>query len=221
MQVWSPQRVAGVLPAWLCNSPRALGILGHASLLAGHAPPTQSSPVERGAMVRTRMLCQTIPDPPADLMVVPPDPAPGLTTRERYGQHTADPFCSGCHQLMDPIGFGFEHFDTVGKYRSHEEGKPIDATGNLIGSIDADGEFDGLDELSVKLAASEDLRRCLSNKWFEFAFKRPGSTDSVCSVNVLNDALAQSNNDLRELMVALTRTDAFRFRAAIVAGEEN
>jgi hypothetical protein len=61
----------------------------------------------------------------------------------------------------------------------------------------------------------------VSNKWFEFAFKRPGSTDSVCSVNALNDALAQSNNDLRELMVALTRTDAFRFRAAIVAGEEN
>ena len=199
---------------------RARGVLGHGSLLSTHGSPSLSSPVLRGMFVRSRLLCQEIPDPPADLMVVPPDPEPGLPTRELYGQHTEDPSCAGCHQLMDPIGFGFENFDSVRRYREREQGQPIDASGELVGTMDIDGPFDGLDQLSERLAGSEDLRRCVTYQWFRHAFNRQESNASRCSTDAMTEALNSTGNNVRELMVALTRTDAFRYRRLVDSAEE-
>jgi hypothetical protein len=55
----------------------------------------------------------------------------GLSVRERLAQHRADPVCASCHQLMDPVGFSLENYDAVGRWRTSEEGKPIDASGGL------------------------------------------------------------------------------------------
>jgi hypothetical protein len=199
---------------------RAGGILGQGSLLASHASPSQSSPVLRGKFVRTRVLCQEVPDPPAELNVAAPDPEPGLTTRELYKEHTQDDFCAGCHQLMDPIGFGFEHFDAAGLYRAEEQGKPIDSSGEFVGT-DVDGEFDGVEELAMLLSSSDEVRSCVAKQWFRYGFNRLESEENVCTVQAMTEALAASNNDLRELLIALTRTDAFRYRRAIqtVEGE--
>ena len=122
---------------------------------------------------------------------------------------------------MDPIGFGFENYDAVGLYRTQEEGKPIDATGELVGTGDIDGEFDGLEELSELLAGSEHVRSCVAGQWFRYGFNRLESDQDTCTVGVMTDALRHSNNDLRELLVALTRTDSFRIRRAIQTGEGN
>jgi hypothetical protein len=199
---------------------RAGGILGQGSLLASHASPSQSSPVLRGKFVRTRVLCQEVPDPPAELNVAAPDPEPGLTTRELYKEHTQDDYCAGCHQLMDPIGFGFEHFDAAGLYRAEEQGKPIDSSGEFVGT-DVDGEFDGVEELAMLLSSSDEVRSCVAKQWFRYGFNRLESEENVCTVQAMTEALAASNNDLRELLIALTRTDAFRYRRAIqtVEGE--
>ena len=63
-----------------------------------------------------------------------PRSSPGVSTRERLRQHEVDPACSGCHQLIDPIGFGFEHFDAIGRYRDDDGGKAVDARGELVDS---------------------------------------------------------------------------------------
>jgi hypothetical protein len=187
------------------------GILTQASFLATQAKPNASSPVYRGKFVREALLCQTLPPPPADLVIVPPNPDPNATTKEQFKQHSEDPGCSGCHQLMDPIGFGFESYDGIGAWRSEQNGIAVDATGELFDTQDADGPFEGAVELAARLAASSQVRECVARHWFRFAVKR-GEVDDMDSVNAAQFAFAESGYDIRELMVAITLTDGFRYR---------
>ena len=102
------------------------GFLTQAGLLSLHAKPDRSSPVHRGHWVREAILCQ-IPPPPPDVVPEPPEIDETGTTRDQFEQHVSDPSCAGCHRMMDPIGFGFENFDALGRYRAEQGGQPIDA----------------------------------------------------------------------------------------------
>ena len=190
------------------------GLLTHAGFLAAHAHPDQSGPIQRGVAVRTNLLCTPPPPPPPDVDAIPPSPDPMATTREIFEQHTADPACAGCHVLIDGIGLGFEGYDAIGAYRATENGSPVDQTGAVVGS-DVDGEFDGAVELANMLATSEDVRSCVARQWFRYAFGRiEDPQGDACSLEVLDAAFAESDYNVRELMVALVQTDAFRYRYA-------
>jgi hypothetical protein len=191
---------------------RRSGILTHPALMTLYGKSNQSDPIHRGIFVRTRLLCQQLPPPPGDVEIVPPDLEPGLTTRERFDQHRDDPTCARCHQLIDPIGYGFEHYDALGRYRETEEGSPIDATGELILAGDATGPFDGAVELGAQLAGSDTVRECVARQFFRFAAGRIETDQDSCSLEALNQRFADSGYDLRELMVAVTTTDAFIHR---------
>jgi len=102
------------------DSPRQ-GILGHLSILAPHANESSTSATKRGAFLRETLLCGTIPEPPADVNTTIPSPSPtSLTLRDRVGVHLEDPFCAGCHQLMDPLGLALENFDALGRYQEDQ-----------------------------------------------------------------------------------------------------
>ncbi len=191
-----------------------MGLLTHPALMAQLSLPNQSSPVERGAFIREQLFCQALPPPPEDLVVVPPDPNPSLSTRERFIAHREDPACAGCHQLMDPIGFGFENYDAIGAYRLQEEnGQPVDARGELI-QTDTDGPFEGALELGHRLAESEMVRRCVAQQWFRFTFGRNETEADQCMLDDVYAAFEGSGWDIREALIALTRTDAFLYRRA-------
>jgi hypothetical protein len=192
------------------------GFLTHASLLAVHAKPNQSSPVHRGKFVREQLLCQILQPPPPDLMVEAPEVDPTATTREQFAEHSTNPACSGCHQLMDPIGFGFEHYDGIGKWRDLDHGIEVDASGELV-QTDIDGEFDGAVELAQKLAQSEQVRECVATQWFRFGYGRAEQPEDACNLERVQTAFATANYDIKELLVALTQTDAFMYRLAVVA----
>ena len=127
---------------------RAGGLLSQGAVLATHALPTSSSPIHRGVMVRERLLCQHLPPPPADLNISPPPVDPSLSTRERYAAHSDVPECAGCHLMIDPVGFGFEHFDGIGRYREMDGVHPVDASGEVVASPSSDGLFVGIGELA-------------------------------------------------------------------------
>ena len=140
---------------------RAAGMLTQGSFLAVHAKANQTSPVLRGKFVRAQLLCTPPPPPPPSIVVSPPVVDPRLPTRQRFAQHTADAFCASCHTLMDPIGFAFENYDPIGRWRDTDADVPVDATGALTGT-DVDGALDGVPSLAAKLAGSAevgDLRR--------------------------------------------------------------
>ena len=105
------------------------GLLTHGSVLTTYALADGSSPVHRGVLVRDRLLCDELPPPPANLDTSPPATDATGTTREKYEVHSTLPECASCHDLIDPIGFGFEHYDHLGRWRDTEDGHPIDASG--------------------------------------------------------------------------------------------
>jgi hypothetical protein len=191
------------------------GLLTQAGLLSVHALPDQSSPVHRGKMVREQILCQPMPPQPAGLVVVAPEVDPRRPTRERFGQHAADPACSVCHRLMDPIGFGLEGYDGIGRFRSSDGGRPVDAAGEITGTSDADGPFQGGRELAQRLAGSRDVRDCAATQWYRFAFGRLEGPGDTCSLKALQAAFAATGGDVRELLSALTTTEAFLNRPAL------
>ncbi|UJR82329.1 DUF1592 domain-containing protein [Sandaracinus amylolyticus] len=190
------------------------GLLTQPGFLSQHARGNQSSPVFRGRFVRERLLCQTLPPPPEDLLVVPPEPDPSASTRDRFEQHRSDPACSGCHELMDPIGFGFEHYDAIGRWRDRDEGFDVDASGRIVGTRETDGEFEGAVDLAHRLANSPDVHACLTQQWWEFAFRRTVEEADACSIDEVRRAFDESGRDLRALIIALVRTDAFLYRRA-------
>jgi hypothetical protein len=187
------------------------GLLMQGSLLAYNAHSDQTSPVHRGLLVRTRFLCDPVPPPPAEFEITVPEPAPGSTARERFAQHSADPACSGCHVLMDPLGFGFEAFDGVGRFRTEEAGAAIDVTG-MITESDVDGSFAGVEQLAARLSSSDEVARCYSLQWLRYAYGRGESSDDAGSIAEIDAAFAASGGDVLELLVALTQTDAFLYR---------
>ena len=140
-----------------------------------------------------------------------PDVDPNATTREQFAQHTEDPTCAGCHVLMEPIGFGFEHYNAVGLWRDKEHALPIDDSGEIVSTDEDNGVFHGVIELGDILAQSEQVRSCLVTQWFRFAHGR-GDTEKDDCKEILEDAFRESGGDVRELLVALTQTDAFRYR---------
>jgi hypothetical protein len=189
------------------------GFMTHPGLMALFAKPNRSSPIHRGKFVRETILCQTPPTPP-DNVPEPPSVDESQTTREQFAEHSENPVCAGCHSLMDPIGFGFEHFDGIGRYRDTEWGLEVDAAGELQGT-DIDGTFNGAVELAHLLASSEQVKACVVNQWFKFGYGRFETDEDECSVDEIHAAFAASNYDIKELIIALTLTDAFRYRHAV------
>ncbi len=188
------------------------GLLTQPSLLSVYANADQSSPVARGKFVRERLLCQSLPPPPQNINITLPALDPKLTTRERFSQHSTDAACSGCHRLMDPIGFGFENFDALGRWRDTESGKPVNSNGTFVATRDLDGDFAGAVDLARRVSKSEEVNDCMVLTWFRYGAGRGETTADACSLYGLRTAFKASGGNLRELLKSMTQTDAFRYR---------
>lgn len=193
-------------PATLPESERA-GLLTRAVFLGTHGiPPT------RGDYVLERTLCRPVPPLP----IVPPsapDLGPSATTRERFEAHSEDPCAAGCHGIIDPIGFAFEHYDSMGRFRTTENGQPVDAA-TVLPFEEGTGLDEGVEdaiELSRAIAASPLSGDCMVENWFRYAFGRAAEDSDRCSVAGTQEALHAANGDVRELLIALVQSDAFLY----------
>jgi hypothetical protein len=118
------------------------GLLGQGSILTVTSYANRTSPVQRGKWVLENILGTPPPPPPPNVPLLTEDNPVGkvLTMRERMAQHRTNPACASCHQMMDPIGLSFEHFDAIGRWRTHNEGEvPIDAGGALPSGVTFEG----------------------------------------------------------------------------------
>lgn len=219
------QRLAHFYRMWQANSPtpesfpipaegegyRGTGLLAHGSVLARHASADNSSPVLRGVMVRRRLLCATLPDPPSDVDTnLTPIPA-GSTNRQRYEQHRLDPDCAGCHNLIDPVGFTFEHYDEFGRWRDQESGQPVDASGELTGLSGTNVPLNGLDSLSAALAESAEVRSCFS-RFVAYYVYGSGVCDTESARRL--DAVPPGAS-LRAVLEGVVKAPYFRERIAV------
>ncbi len=200
---------AGLQKVQLDANQRA-GVLTSVGLLTAHAISDISAPIVRGKFIRERLLCTELAEPPPALMVEEPARKPGSTTRELLERHSVDPSCAGCHHLMDPIGFAYSNFDAIGRWRTMEEGKPID-NGARLQATDVDGEFRGPVQLAQKFAGSQQVRDCVMTTMLSFAHG-PGVAQDACLTNRIRKTFADSSHDVRVLARAIAEADGFQYR---------
>ena len=195
-------------------SPGRSGVLAQPGLMARLAGSDQGSPVRRGVFVFDRFLCQPLPPPPPSIMATPPVPVLGSTTRERFAAHSV-PGCATCHSKIDPMGFGFEHFDGMGLWRDTEAGKPIDSSGEVVGPNDdaLAGKFDGVGQLAGKLSQSRQVHDCLAAQWYRWALGRVEAESDGCALAKVEQRFFDSGGDFETLELAIVESDAFRFRS--------
>jgi hypothetical protein len=193
---------------------QGLGILAQGSLLAGAAHADASSPTLRGLVVYERLLCHQRRPPPANVAGLE-SPMPGAkTTRQRYEiSHRTNPTCATCHQFFDPVGFGFEHFDEAGRWRADESGLPIDATGQVLAYPDTTTafSFDGLDDLSTKLADRPEVADCVSGLAAAYAFA--GAGGRTCLAEDARAAFARGDVGVLDYFAQLAASPSFAERA--------
>jgi hypothetical protein len=176
--------------------------------------------VLRGKLVRERVLCQPLQPPPPGIIVQPPPVDPTLSVRERYAAHSRKEPCQSCHRLIDPIGFSFEHFDGVGRYRERDADHAVDATGQIVGSLSTDAHFDGVTQLTQVLAQSDEVKRCFALQWFRFAYGVTENDAMRCAEAQIEQTFLQSGGRLEDLLLAATRTPHFQTRL-IAPGDDS
>ena len=203
----------------LSGEDRYGGLLTQGALLTVHALPTTSSPIHRGLLVRERFLCQELPPPPANLDTSPPAMDESMSTRQRYEVHTTESACSSCHNLIDSIGFGFEHYDGIGRWRDMDGEHNVDATGAVSSIDDNDYPFEGVFELSTILAESNQVGQCYVQQWFTYGFGEGDmeEEDLYCAVEEASEYYQSEGSTLQAPLLSLIQIDRFFERN----GEEN
>ncbi|MES1178251.1 MAG: DUF1588 domain-containing protein [Myxococcales bacterium] len=192
------------------------GILGQAAVLAGHSQPDHNSPTRRGVFISGTFLCLTPPQPPDGVItILPVDPS--LTARQLMEKHRNSPSCNACHALFDPLGFGLEHFDSIGKYRATEGGLAIDSTGTLDGVA-----FDGAAQLGAAFRQSTRARSCMVSNFYRSANGVEDATADSAQIDALTQTLVAKNYVWRDLIADFVVSDAFRSApaAAVMAGNQ-
>lgn len=178
--------------------PERQGFLMQLQFLTAHGHPNNPSPVLRGLFVLQRLLCVELGSPPAgvDMSIPEGDPNMGPTTnRQNYDRATAGEVCSTCHSVINPVGYAFEHFDTMGRWRDQDNGLPIDDGALVQGEI-----LEGPNALVTYLADSEQVDRCVTRKHMYYALAGTDAVDDVCLTEDVAEAFTASNGSLREMM---------------------
>ena len=186
------------------------GLLRHGSILTVSSYATRNSPVIRGKWILDNFLGVPPPPPPANVPELK-DNALGknLSVRERLSEHRANPACAGCHNLMDPIGFALENYDAVGRWRTHEEGKPVDATGaSLEGAA-----FQGVDGLEQALLNRPEIfAGVMTEKLLTFALGRVLEYyDTPAVRKILRDA-QPGNYRFSSIVLGIVNSTPFQMR---------
>jgi hypothetical protein len=184
------------------------GILTLGAFLTMNAHETETSPTARGKYIRERVLCQTVHPPPPNVnttLAPAPDGKP-LTVRERLEEHRKNPACKSCHTFMDPPGFLFEHFDSLGVYRTSLPGDiPVDSSGDLDGEPleDALG-------LTTMLEDDERVGDCMVKQLYRYAHGRLETKGEALALADLDARFVGANYDFRQLIIELVTHESFR-----------
>ncbi|MBL8292125.1 MAG: DUF1592 domain-containing protein [Bryobacterales bacterium] len=188
------------------------GLLGMAAVMAVSSYSHRTSPVLRGKWVLEAVLGTPPPPPPPNVPELKEHEGSTPTTlRERLMQHRQNPACASCHNRIDPLGFGLENFDVLGRWRTEDNGKPIDAQGEL-----PDGtRFNGVHELRQVLLSRKDVFiRNLTTKMLAYALGRGLTLEDQCTVDHIAGRLKQTNYSAHTLITEVVLSVPFRYQPA-------
>jgi len=187
------------------------GLLTQASVLTVSSYPTRTSPPVRGKWVLENLLGMPPPPPPANVPALDDSTvASTASMRERMEQHRKDPNCSVCHTVMDPIGFGLESYDAVGRWRTHDGKALIDTAGSL-----PDGKsFGGAKDLKQILKGqSEAFTRNVSEKMLTYALGRGVESHDKPAVDRISRQVAANDYRFSTLVLEIVNSTPFQMRS--------
>jgi hypothetical protein len=187
------------------------GLLGMSAILAISSYPHRTSPVLRGKWILETILGTPPPPPPPDVPELKEHhegEAP-QTLRARLEQHREDPSCASCHARIDPLGFGLENYDVLGRWRTEDAGQPIDSRGEL-----PDGtKFDGPEQLKgVLLARKDEFIRNLTAKMLGYALGRGLTNEDHCTVEQIAQQLKDNEYSSHTLILGIVQSVPFRYK---------
>lgn len=181
------------------------GILGHVSILAGNSHVGSSSATLRGIFVRRVILCGEIPAPPANVDTSIPEPIVGAATlRDRVQRHLEEASCAQCHRRMDPLGLGLENFDAIGRFRTHDNGALIDASGDVDGAT-----FETPREMGQALAEDPEVMRCAAVQFYRYAHGNLNTGHDEAAIAEIRERFTESGFRILELMRSVALHDSF------------
>lgn len=188
------------------------GILSMPGVLATTSFPNRTSPVKRGVWVLEQVLGEHVPAAPPNIPELEEqdhDQVASLTLRQRTELHRTDPSCASCHKILDPIGFGLENFDAIGRWRdSDDSGGAIDAAGELPG----EERFESPKELKAIIAAREDeLARNLTQRLLAYALCRPLEGYDEIVVDHLMQTIARDGYRMQTLISEIVTSYPFLY----------
>jgi hypothetical protein len=187
------------------------GLLTQIGFLAANGEQDTPNIIIRGVTIARKILCAALPPPPKN---VPPLPAiaPNSTNRQRVETATKESPCNGCHTtIINPLGVALEHLDGVGKYRTVDNGQPIDSSGSYI----IDGKsvpITGAVDLSAAIASSDQANACYAQNLAEYLYGRVVSHDTDHQLIQQGGWLSRDKESVQNLIVNLLATDAFLTR---------
>jgi hypothetical protein len=178
------------------------GLLTQASILTITSYPDRTSPVQRGKWVLETLLGTPPPPPPPDVLALNEQKELKGTLRQRMEQHRVNPACASCHQRMDPIGFGLENFDAIGRWRTFDDKDPIDPSGTLPNGK----SFKGPKELKELLQSQPKLfSRCLTDRFLTYALGRGLERYDRLAVNDIAAVLEKNKFQFSTLILTRLR----------------
>ena len=186
------------------------GVLSHGTFLSNGFKDGDTSPIVRGQVVSTLLLCLEVPEPPPNVPPPPPHEE-GACKIDEAAAHLTQASCAGCHAMLDTLGFGLENYDEFGQWRAHDVGKPeceIEGEGEVPGV----GSFNGPGELGLLIADSELLNDCLAKQAYRFAVGRT-ELDEVDNalIDRTREALGEGDFEFKQLLLQHVTDPAFGF----------
>lgn len=182
------------------------GFLSELGFLAPNAHGSSSSVTLRGKFIRETLLCQGVPDPPADVnTAIPEASADAPTMRDRVAMHLSDPYCASCHGIMDPVGLGLENFDGLGSWRDAENGVTIDASGDLDGAT-----FTNPVEVAAAVSQHADLTPCMVQTMYQYATGHVADSGEEALLDWHAGGFADSGYRVRFLLRDIALSPGFR-----------
>jgi mono/diheme cytochrome c family protein len=193
------------------------GVLTHPYLMAKFAYTATSSPIHRGVFVARNVLGVALRPPPDAFTPLPPEKVPDLSTRERITLQTRAKNCQGCHGVINPLGFTLENFDAIGRFRTEENGKPVDSRGSFVTRSGDTVEFHGVKELSKFLQSSDEAQEAFVARLFHNTVKQPILAFGPEKLAELRRYFADNQFNMRRLLVEIVVETAVAEKATRTA----
>ena len=192
------------IPAALDAKQRA-GVVTHPYLLSTFAYFKSSSPIHRGVFLTRNIIGRTLRPPPAAIKFMDGSFDPGLTMRQKVTELTSPAACQGCHTIINPLGFSLENFDGVGRFRTIDNGKKVDAASDFLTSDGETIRLTGARDVAEYAVRSEEGHKAFVKQLFQQLVKQPASAFGPNTLDNLRRSFESSEFNIQKLVLEITQ----------------